>query len=149
MNITLKVAAIIKNKIQQTLLIKEQYTEEKGYKWNLVKGTFDNPAETIEECVRREIQEEVGLTNFESIILKKVYHYGTTEQPKMLFVFAAKYLGGELSTTNNIKSDENIDEIKWFSKEELKEIKHEDCIDSYVYTSLQDIENERVDIKQI
>ncbi len=136
MEITLKVAALIKNKEHHTLLIKEQYTEDQGYKWNLVKGTYDNSNETIEECVIREIREEVGLTTIANVVLSKVYHYGKPENPKILFVFTAEYTGAEEATTDNKNDDEIISETKWFSSEELMQITKEECIAEYVYNSI-------------
>lgn len=138
MNITLKVAAVIVNNNEQTLLIKEQYAKEDGFKWNLVKGTFDNPNETIEECIKREIQEEVGLSNLGTITLKKILHYGTLEQPKILFIFSTRYTGKQTPTTNNNKQDENIAEIKWFTREEINKLTKEDCMSLYVYDLIKD-----------
>lgn len=136
MDITIKVAALIKNKENQTLLIKEQYTEEQGYKWNLVKGTYDNANETIQECVIREIREEVGLKNIGNVSLSKVYHYGKHENPKILFVFTVEYVGDETITKEFNNSDENISEARWFSPNELHHVKKEDCIADYVYFSI-------------
>lgn len=136
MDITIKVAALIKNNKGETLLIKEQYTEDQGYKWNLVKGTYDDPAETIEECIVREIREEVGLQNISNVSLNNVFHYGKLEDPKILFVFSVEHLGEEIVTTEHNNDDEVISEIKWFSPEELQNIKKEDCIADYVYFSI-------------
>ena len=136
MDITLKVAALIKNKEGQTLLIKEKYTEDQGYKWNLVKGTYDNATETIQECVIREIKEEVGLQNIGTVTLSNVYHYSKPENPKILFVFTVEYLGDETVTTEHNNDDENISETKWLSPEELQQLTKEDCIADYVFSSI-------------
>lgn len=136
MDITLKVAALIKNKEGQTLLIKEKYTEDQGYKWNLVKGTYDNATETIQECVIREIKEEVGLQNIGTVTLSNIYHYGKSENPKILFVFTVEYLGDETVTTEYNNDDENISETKWLSLEELQQLTKEDCIADYVFSSI-------------
>lgn len=141
MDITLKVAALIRNKEGKILLIKEQYVEDQGYKWNLVKGTYDNPAETIQESIIREIQEEVGLYNIGNVSLCNVYHYGKQENPKILFVFTVEYFGGETITTEHNNNDESISEIRWFSREELSNVKKEDYIADYVYVSINNIDD--------
>ncbi len=136
MNILLKVAALIKNKEGQILLIKEKYTEVQGYKWNLVKGTYDISSETLQECVIREIYEEVGLKDINKVTLSWIYHYGKPENPKILFIFDVKYSGNEHVTTQYNKEDENVCEVKWFTQEELQLLKQEDCMAEYVYTSI-------------
>lgn len=135
MNVTLKVAALITNAEQKILLIKEQYDAKQGFKWNLVKGTYDNSLETLEGCIKREIKEEVGL-EVSVVELRHVYHYGNAENPKVLFIFHAQYNGSEIGSTLNNQSDEYISEVKWFSKEELNRIAREDCIASYVYQAI-------------
>lgn len=148
MEITLKVAAIIRNNKQQTLLIKEKYSEQEGYKWNLVKGTFDHANETIEDCIKREINEEVGLTTFESVALNKVFHYGNEDKPKILFVFNVFCISNEMTTTKNNKSDENISEIKWFTNSELLNLSEKDCMAAYVYKTIRN-SSEKVLIDKI
>ena len=88
MNITLKVAAVITNGKGEVLLIRERYKEGEAFKWNLVKGTYDDPSETVEGCMRREMREEVCL-DIADIALAKIYHYGGAANPKILFLFHA------------------------------------------------------------
>jgi len=150
MNTTLKVAAVIINSKQQILLIKEQYTKENGFKWNIVKGTLDNPNETIKECIKREIQEETGLVSFSNIALKRIYHYGTSKQPKIIFVFNVQYMDdNKIPTINNKNKNENISEVKWFSREEINKLKKEDYMASYVYDSIKNEIKEGVIISRI
>ncbi len=76
MKTTIKVAVIAMNTESQLLLIREKYTESDGFRWNLIKGTYDNPNETLAECARREIQEEAGLNiDVTAFQLKEVYSY--------------------------------------------------------------------------
>ncbi|MFH0857319.1 MAG: NUDIX hydrolase [Candidatus Magasanikbacteria bacterium] len=138
MNITLKVAGVIKNTKNEVLLIKEKYREEDGYKWNLVKGTFDNTEETLEDCIKRELHEEIGLENIENISLKRIFHYGTKNEPKILFVFYGYYSGDEVPSLANNMQDENIVEIKWFPREEKEQLSLEDCMSPAVYDSIKE-----------
>ena len=149
MNITIKVAAIIVNDRQQKLLIKEQYIKQDGFKWNLVKGTYDNVNETLEECVKREINEEVGLSDLGVISLKKVYYYGTSENPKILFVFSVRKVGDQIPTTQNNNQDENISEVKWFSEEEISKLTKQDCMAFYVYDSIKNSLKQDVVVSRI
>ena len=86
MKITIKVAALIINKKDEVLLIKEKYGAGDEPKWNLVKGTFDNFNETLSECVIREIKEEVGI-KAKSPVLKEIFHYGDKDNQRILFIF--------------------------------------------------------------
>ena len=137
MNVVLKVAAVIVNKNGEKLLIKEKYTKEAGYKWNLVKGTYDNPNETLEDCVKREVEEEVGLRGVSMVGLKRIYHYGSAKEPKILFVFELEYLGDLVASLKNNQHDEDIVEIRWLKKPEIEAISKEDYMGAYVYGALK------------
>lgn len=56
----------------------------------------------------------------------------------MLFVFSVQYFGNQTPTKHNNKQDENTDEIKWFSDEEINKLTKQDCMASYVYDSIKD-----------
>src|SRR3989344_4398807 len=95
MKTIIKVAAVIFNGKNKILLIKEKYAKENSFKWNLVKGTYDNASETIVECIQREIKEEVGL-DVRNIELRKIFHYGGAGEPKILFVFSTQSVGEDV-----------------------------------------------------
>lgn len=147
MKITLKVAAVILNTKNEILLIKERYEKNQDPKWNLVKGTYDNVNETIIDCIKREIKEEVGLVA-NNVKLKNIFHYGDAENPRVLFVFHITDFVGEASVqsiTEQEKRDENIISVNWFNEEELFKLSKEDYMAKYVWLSIQDIKNDSND----
>lgn len=143
MKITIKVAAIILNKNGEVLLTKEKYEPDRELKWNLVKGTYDDASETIADCIKREIKEEVGLTARE-IELKKIYHYGPAENPRVLFVFLVNKFEGIVSVpsiSDQEKRAENIAEARWISPDDIKNIPEKEFIAPYVCQSLTNVRN--------
>jgi|GEM_PF-2307712 len=149
MNTTIKVAAVLRNKNGEILLIKEKYREEDGFKWNLIKGTYDNTSETLEECLKREISEEVGLSDLGDISLKRIFHYGPPENFRVLFVFYVDYLGEETPVLYNHMDNENIVDFKWFSKKDVKELDENACMSLYVYDSINIEPLDKVKINKI
>ena len=143
MKITLKVAAVILNSKKEVLLIRERYEKEQDPKWNLIKGTYDNIEETLVDCIKREIKEEVGLMA-NSVKLHHVFQYGNVDNLRVLFVFQVTDFEGEIfiqPESEQIKRNENIISANWFTKEELSKISEEDCMAPYVWLSIKNIEN--------
>lgn len=137
MNITLKVAAVIFDSEKKILMIKEKYNEVEEYKWNLVKGTFNCPDETLEDCIRREIHEEVGL-EVGHIAMKKIFHYGQIDSPKILFVFYVYNFTGQVAIpkSNSAVPGENIQTSKWFGRDEIRAMPPESFMAQYVLLAL-------------
>ena len=152
MKTTIKVAALIINKKDEVLLIKEKYKPEDKPKWNLVKGTFDNDKETLDDCIIREIKEEVGV-KAKDPVLKNIFHYGDRDNSRILFVFVVnKFLGTIFldSEDNQSSRSENILDFKWFSQKEIKKLSKKDFMAPYVFLSLKDYKNNKqVGIKRI
>jgi 8-oxo-dGTP pyrophosphatase MutT (NUDIX family) len=138
MKTTIKVAAVISNDKGETLLIKERYDKNQAAKWNIIKGTYDNPDETIVDCIKREIKEEVGLT-VTDLTLSKIYHYGDSKNPKVLFIF--KVIDFNNIPIKLIKSkrrpDEDIISAKWVGKKEVNNIPKEDFVANYVWKAIE------------
>ena len=78
--------------------------------FSVISG-FVEPGETLEECVRREIKEEVGIE------VKNIRYFGSQPWPfpdSLMIGFTAEYARGELITDN-----EEIVEAKWFTVDKL------------------------------
>ena len=83
----------------------------KNRKMYSVLAGFVDPGETLEECVKREIKEEVNIEE------KNIRYFGSQTWPfpdSLMIGFIADYKSGELS----IDGDEIID-AGWFSPDNL------------------------------
>jgi NAD+ diphosphatase len=79
-----------------------------------VLAGFVEPGESLEECVVREVREEVG------IAVKNIRYFGSQSWPfpdALMVAFTAEYAGGEIA----IDGDELV-EAGWFSASQLPQI---------------------------
>lgn len=79
-----------------------------------VLAGFVEPGESLEECVAREIEEEVGIT------VENIRYFGSQPWPfpdSLMIGFLADYAGGEISVDGS-----EIIEADWFSKDNLPSI---------------------------
>lgn len=84
------------------------------YPFYSVLAGFVEPGESLEGCVAREIEEEVGIT------VKHIRYFGSQPWPfpdSLMIGFTAEYAGGEISVDGS-----EIVEAAWFSKDNLPEI---------------------------
>jgi len=129
-SVNLKICLLIEEG-EKVLLIKEKSEKDGGYKWNVVKGTVEN--EDILSGAVREAKEEVGvkvsLSNSLGVHVK--YYGGDSNKYTVYFLYSAKIVNGEPKLTDSIEQagrSEDIVELKWFTKEELKKLKVEDFV---------------------
>ncbi len=115
---------VLKNKEGKFLLLlrsPEKYPEVKGDRWDIVGGRIE-PGTTLVENLKREIKEEVGLD--------------LAEEPQLVaaqdilripgrHVVRLTYLG---TASGEPVLDEDHDEYRWFTREELAEL---DSLDVY------------------
>jgi NAD+ diphosphatase len=79
-----------------------------------VLAGFVEPGESLEECVTREIKEEVGIT------VKNIRYFGSQPWPfpdSLMIAFVSEYAGGEI-----VLDGSEISEAAWFSKNNLPKI---------------------------
>ena len=77
---------------------------------------FVAPSESIEECVHREVQEEVGLQ------VHHLKYHGSQAWPfphSLMITFTADYLAGEI-----VCQDDEIADAQWFSIDRLPSLPH-------------------------
>jgi NAD+ diphosphatase len=83
-------------------------------KFYSVLAGFVEPGETLEECVKREILEEVGIT------VKNIRYFGSQPWPfpdSLMVGFTAEYADGEIQVDNTEVADAD-----WFPADRLPEI---------------------------
>ena len=79
-----------------------------------VLAGFVEPGESLEECVQREIREEVGLT------VKNIRYFGSQPWPfpnSLMIAFVAEYAQGKITIDGS-----EITDAAWFSKDKLPQI---------------------------
>ncbi len=79
-----------------------------------VLAGFVEPGETLEECVQREVKEEVGID------VQDIQYFGSQPWPfpnSLMLGFTAVYAGGEL-----ILEEEEIEDAQWFAPNDLPRI---------------------------
>ena len=99
-------------------------------RYSLIAG-FVEPGETLEECVKREVMEEVGIK------IRNIKYFGSQPWPfpnSLMIGFISEYESGEIC----VDGDE-ITDAKWFSVENLPELPSKisigrEMIDWYIKT---------------
>lgn len=108
-------ALILENKSKEILLVKRKFPPKKGF-WDL-PGGFVEQKETIEQSLKREIKEELGIeiTHFKyfssytgNYFYKKMYYF------TLCFVFI-----GKIENQKIIKAGDDAEKIKFFKKEKI------------------------------
>lgn len=111
----LGVGAVILNEQQEILLVLRNRNPEKGT-WSIPGGKVD-PYEKLEDCVAREIKEEVNL----DIEVKGLLCMAETIRPEDLehwvsIIYETVIKGGEAC---NMEPDGAIGDVRWFSLHQL------------------------------
>jgi len=84
-----------------------------GTRWSILAG-FVEPNESLEDCVRRETLEEVG------IVLSEVTYAGSQPWPfphQLMVGFTARYAGGEMAVDGL-----ELERAAWFTRETLPDL---------------------------
>ena len=103
------IVAIVKD--NRILLARNRHY--KGAFYSVLAG-FVEPGESLEECVKREIKEAVGIT------VKNIRYFGSQPWPfpdSLMIAFVSDYASGEI-----VVDGSEIIEAAWFSKYELPQI---------------------------
>jgi NAD+ diphosphatase len=82
--------------------------------WYSVIAGFVEPGETLEECVRREVKEEVGIE------IRNVRYFGSQPWPfpnSLMIAYTAEYADGEF-----VLEEEEIEDARWFTVDTLPKI---------------------------
>ena len=79
-----------------------------------VLAGFVEPGETLEECLKREVREEVGIE------VKNIMYFGSQPWPfphSLMIAFTSDYAGGEINIDKN-----ELGDAGWFSSSNLPQI---------------------------
>lgn len=83
--------------------------------WYSTLAGFLEPGESLEDCVRREVWEESG------ILVGKVTYHSSQPWPFPASSLMIGCIGEGLSTEINLKYDPELEDAKWFSRDEVSE----------------------------
>ena len=83
-----------------------------GYHWEFPGGKLEDK-ETLEECLKREIKEELGIAIAVGDLISSRKHVIHCQSAIMLYAYKAEYLSGEIVLTDH-------DEIAWVTPKELR-----------------------------
>lgn len=137
----IKISVIIVNEKNEVLLLKEKVKKNDRSLWNIVKGTYgDNGNETILEAAKRECMEEVSVA-VDLVGATGCYVTGQQDDLKIQFNFIGRISSGEPKIAGKKEQesrDEDIREIKWFSKDQLSRISKEDFISEKIFAMISD-----------
>ncbi len=100
------IVAVVRDR---TLLLAYSHRFKAGL-YSVLAG-FVEPGETLEECVHREIREEVG------IAITDIKYFGSMPWPfpnSLMMGFTARYAGGEIIVDNN-----ELDDADWYGPEDM------------------------------
>ena len=105
--------AVITAVIKDNQILLTHYATFRGNMHTIVAG-FVEPGETLEECVEREIQEEVGIQ------VKNIKYFKSQPWPypnSLMIGFTAEYDSGEISVDNT-----EISDAGWYDANNLPEL---------------------------
>ncbi|MFC1949289.1 NAD(+) diphosphatase [Chloroflexota bacterium] len=105
--------AVITAVLKDNKILLSQYAAFKGNMHTVIAG-FVEPGETLEECIKREILEEVGIQ------VRNIKYFGSQPWPfpnSLMIGFTAEYESGEISVDGK-----EISEAGWYDVNTLPEL---------------------------
>lgn len=107
--------AVIVAVVKDNKILLAHYAASRGSVHTIIAG-FVEPGETLEECLKREIMEEVGIS------VKNIRYSGSQPWPfsnSLMIGFTAEYESGEISVDGK-----EISEAAWYGAHNLPELPH-------------------------
>ncbi|MFD0672230.1 8-oxo-dGTP diphosphatase MutT [Cohnella sp. GCM10027633] len=105
-------AAIIENEQGRILIARRSPGKSQGGLWEFPGGKIE-AGESVEDCLRRELREEMAIEIEPYAYFGENNHVYDTVCIKLL-AYRAKWLGGEIQLVDH-------DEVRWISCNQLKE----------------------------
>lgn len=148
--IKIKVGVLAENR-NRLLLIKELNNSNGKYYWNIIKGTFEpNKDKDFFESAKRECKEEAGIKVKLTHLLSVMY---LVKKNKYIiqFNFIALAQKGipKIPRINHQKMrNEDIVELKFFTKNELKKMKRQKFMNERAFLAVNEwLKNKKSDLK--
>jgi len=136
----IKIGVIITDDKNRILLIKEKIKKNNKALWNIIKGSYGDNKENIFEASQRECLEEIGV-NIKIEDLQGCYIAQKNTTNYVMIVFNAKITKGEphpKPPEEQRNKNEDIREIKWFTKKEVSRMRKNDFISSRINFIIND-----------
>lgn len=105
------------NKNISFLLLYRHNPEKESYEYRLVKGGIKK-GETIENAVKREIEEEIGLKNIEIISKIHEYSYIVNKIRHNVHTFLIKALDTDININSSKEGKFEIKKARWASAQD-------------------------------
>ncbi len=105
-------AVIVAVRKERQILLAHSHRQPAG-RYSVLAG-FVELGETLEDCVKREVREEVGLA------IKNIRYFGSQSWPfpnSLMIGFTAEYAGGKITV-----DDRELLDAKWFSADDLPQV---------------------------
>jgi ADP-ribose pyrophosphatase YjhB (NUDIX family) len=135
MGIKIKVLGLVYNSRDEILMLREKTEKNDKAKWNFVRGTYETAGENLDECMLRELREETGIEELDSMERVDLLEFYQKDKTRIYFVY--KICLGEFSksldiTSNKQMLDENIVEHKWCELKTILNMKEEMWVDEII-----------------
>lgn len=139
MDISIKVGVVVMGKDGRVLLIKEKLQKKPVALWNIIKGTYDG-SETIFDAAKRECREEASI---DVDLVSTLGAYVSEESGRMRVQF--NFLGlihdsnaAVADQQDQISRGEAIEEVRWFTKEEIAKMHPDEFVSARACELLAD-----------
>jgi ADP-ribose pyrophosphatase YjhB (NUDIX family) len=139
MDTQVKVGVVVVNADGKVLLIKEKLAKKPVALWNIIKGSYET-GETIGGAAVRECLEETGL-NVELEVSLGVYISEENEKVRVqcnFLAYADQTLAVLAGANEQAMRGEAIEEVRWFTRDEIQDISPEEFVSPRAYEVLRD-----------
>ena len=148
--IKIKIGVLVENR-NRLLLIKESNDPDGRYYWNIIKGSFEpDKDKNFFESAKRECEEEAGI-RVKLTHLLNVMYLNKKDMYIIQFNFIASIKKGipKVAKINHQKMrNEDIVELKFFSKNELRKMKEQEFMNERAFLAVKEwLQNKKSDLK--
>lgn len=137
----IKIGALIE-KNGKLLLIKEKGWQDTQYHWNIIKGTFEPRRDKdLFQAVLREAREEanasITIKGLLNILYLKKHHRSLIQFNFVADLVGSHYKVSRREDQKKYRRDEEVTDVKLFTKKDLKRMKRREFIGERTYYAIQ------------